>query len=61
MSAKLLLAGQSSKVAKVNRNAWQDANAGGETSGIMRDTQIGKYGFSRWTLHMASIMIFSTL
>jgi hypothetical protein len=27
----------------------------------MGSTQMGKYGFSSWTLHMASIMIFSTL
>src|SRR6202021_2607966 len=27
----------------------------------MGETQIGKYGFSSWTLHMASIIIFSTL
>jgi L-rhamnose-H+ transport protein len=27
----------------------------------MGETQMGKYGFSSWTLHMASIMIFSTL
>jgi hypothetical protein len=27
----------------------------------MGATQMGKYGFSSWTLHMASIMIFSTL
>jgi L-rhamnose-H+ transport protein len=27
----------------------------------MGETQMGKYGFSSWTLHMASIIIFSTL
>ena len=27
----------------------------------MGDTQIGRYKFSSWTLHMASIIIFSTL
>jgi L-rhamnose-H+ transport protein len=27
----------------------------------MGETQMGKYGFSSWTLHMASIMIFGTL
>jgi L-rhamnose-H+ transport protein len=27
----------------------------------MGETQMGRYKFSSWTLHMASIMIFSTL
>jgi L-rhamnose-H+ transport protein len=27
----------------------------------MGETQMGKYKFSSWTLHMASIIIFSTL
>ena len=27
----------------------------------MGETQMGKFGFSSWTLHMASIIIFSTL
>src|SRR2546422_9400242 len=27
----------------------------------MGETQMGRYGFSSWTLHMASIIIFSTL
>ena len=27
----------------------------------MGETQIGKYGFASWTLHMASIIIFSTM
>ena len=27
----------------------------------MGETQMGKYGFSSWTLHMASIIIFATL
>jgi L-rhamnose-H+ transport protein len=27
----------------------------------MGETQMGKYGFSSWTLHMASIIIFSSL
>ena len=27
----------------------------------MCETQMGKYGFSSWTLHMASIIIFSSL
>src|SRR5207244_5092323 len=27
----------------------------------MGETQMGKYGFASWTLHMASIIIFSTL
>jgi L-rhamnose-H+ transport protein len=27
----------------------------------MGETQMGKYGFSSWTMHMASIIIFSTL
>jgi L-rhamnose-H+ transport protein len=27
----------------------------------MGETQMGKYGFSSWTLHMASIIVFSTL
>ena len=27
----------------------------------MGETQMGKYGFSSWTIHMASIIIFSTL
>jgi L-rhamnose-H+ transport protein len=27
----------------------------------MGETQMGSYGFSSWTLHMASIIIFSTL
>jgi L-rhamnose-H+ transport protein len=27
----------------------------------MGETQMGRYGFSSWTLHMASIMIFSTV
>ena len=27
----------------------------------MGETQMGKYEFSSWTLHMASIIIFSTL
>ena len=27
----------------------------------MGETQMGKYGFSSWTLHMASIIMFSTL
>lgn len=27
----------------------------------MGESQIGKYGFSRWTFHMASIILFSTL
>ncbi len=27
----------------------------------MGATQMGRYGFSSWTLHMASIIIFSTL
>ncbi len=27
----------------------------------MGESQMGKYGFSSWTLHMASIIIFSSL
>jgi L-rhamnose-H+ transport protein len=27
----------------------------------MGESQMGKYGFSSWTLHMASIILFSTL
>jgi L-rhamnose-H+ transport protein len=27
----------------------------------MGETQMGRFGFSSWTLHMASIIIFSTL
>jgi L-rhamnose-H+ transport protein len=27
----------------------------------MGETQMGKFGFSSWTLHMASIIIFSSL
>lgn len=27
----------------------------------MGESQMGKYGFSSWTMHMASIIIFSTL
>ena len=27
----------------------------------MGETQMGKYGFASWTLHMASIIIFSTM
>jgi len=27
----------------------------------MGESQMGRYGFSSWTLHMASIIIFSTL
>jgi L-rhamnose-H+ transport protein len=27
----------------------------------MGETQMGKFGFASWTLHMASIIIFSTL
>ena len=27
----------------------------------MGESQMGKYGFSSWTLHMASIIVFSTL
>jgi L-rhamnose-H+ transport protein len=27
----------------------------------MGESQMGRYGFSSWTLHMASIILFSTL
>ena len=27
----------------------------------MGETQMGKFGFASWTLHMASIIIFSTM
>ena len=27
----------------------------------MGETQMGQYGFSSWTMHMASIILFSTL